>query len=306
MQDTIRKAVMQCYGTSPGEIRGLGGGFYGRVFLVSLETEPYYVVLKLYLFPGLAAREARQTGLLAEHALLKMPRIYRVLEKEQTGLPMDALFMEYIEGVNAGNFDPAELPTEARDSICESIVDNLIGYHNVVNPEGFGILSSGTYCPTWQEYYQPIARGIVEKAGRLREKGQLSDRVLSVFRQSMERFGHIFRRPITQARLIHGDYNTWNVMLDRDRSRAVAVIDPFHCCWADSEFDLYQLDNANGKGYGLLERYAQKMPLSEDFEAKRRFYELYTEVAHYHDAQVEVNLEAVERLAERLNDIMRT
>ena len=74
MQDTIRKAVMQCYGTSPGEIRGLGGGFYGRVFLVSLETEPYYVVLKLYLFPGLAAREARQTGLLAEHALLKMPR----------------------------------------------------------------------------------------------------------------------------------------------------------------------------------------------------------------------------------------
>ena len=40
MQDTIRKAVMQCYGTSPGEIRGLGGGFYGRVFLVSLETEP--------------------------------------------------------------------------------------------------------------------------------------------------------------------------------------------------------------------------------------------------------------------------
>ena len=148
MQDTIRKAVMQCYGTSPGEIRGLGGGFYGRVFLVSLETEPYYVVLKLYLFPGLAAREARQTGLLAEHALLKMPRIYKVLEKEQTGLPMDALFMEYIEGVNAGNFDPAELPTEARDSICESIVDNLIGYHRAVNPEGFGILSSGTYCPT--------------------------------------------------------------------------------------------------------------------------------------------------------------
>ena len=42
---------------------------------------------------GLAAREARQTGLLAEHALLRMPRIYRVLEKEQTGLPMDALFM---------------------------------------------------------------------------------------------------------------------------------------------------------------------------------------------------------------------
>ena len=86
-----------------------------------------------------------------------------------------------------------------------------------------------------------------------------------------------------QARLL------LNVMLDRGRSRAVAVIDPFHCCWADSEFDLYQLDNANGKGYGLLERYGEKMPLSDNFEAKRRFYELYTEVAHYHDAQVELN-----------------
>lgn len=304
MQDTIREAVLQCYGVPPRDIRGLGGGFYGRVFLVSMEAEPHTVVLKLYLFPGLAVREARQTRLLAEHALLRMPRVYRVLEKEQTGLPMDALFMEYIEGVNAGNFDPLELPAKARDSICESIVDNLIGYHKVVNPEGFGILSSGTYCPTWQEYYQPIARGIVEKAGHLREKGQISDKVLSVFRQSMERFGDIFDRPITQARLIHGDYNTWNVMLDRDRSRAVAVIDPFHCCWADSEFDLYQLDNANGKGYGLLERYAQKVPLSENFEAKRRFYELYTEVAHYHDAQVEVNQEAVEKLAKRLTDFL--
>ena len=186
MQETIREAVLQCYGVPPGNVRSLGGGFYGRVFLVSLETEPYYVVLKLYLFPGLAAREARQTGLLAEHALLKMPRIYKVLEKEQTGLPMDALFMEYIEGVNAGDFDAAELPETAREAIGESIVDNLIGYHRVVNPEGFGILSSGRYCPSWQEYYYPIARGIVEKAGRLREKGQISDQVMETFRRSRE------------------------------------------------------------------------------------------------------------------------
>ena len=46
------------------------------------------------------------------------------------------------------------------------------------------------------------------------------------------------------------------------------------------------------------------MPLSGNFQAKRRFYELYTEVSHYHDAQVEVNLESVEALAERLNDVL--
>lgn len=93
-------------------------------------------------------------------------------------------------------------------------------------------------------------------------------------------------------------------MLDEKRSRAVAVIDPFHCCWADSEFDLYQLDNANGKEYGLLKRYSGKMPLSENFEAKRRFYELYTEVNHYYDSRVEVNLKAMEKLAMRLAELL--
>lgn len=84
----------------------------------------------------------------------------------------------------------------------------------------------------------------------------------------------------------------------------MAAIDPFGCCWADSEYDLYQLDNANGKGYGLLQRYAGKMPLSGNFEEKRCFYELYTEVSRYHDACVEVNQEAVGILAGRLAEVL--
>lgn len=304
MQETIRKAVEKYYGMHPQNIKALGGGFYGRVFLISFDREPFRVVLKLYLFPDFAAKEAEQIEMLSKHALLKMPRIYQVMEKERSGLAHDVLFMEYLQGVNAGDFDVSELSEESRVTICENIVDNLIAFHNVINPQGFGALSSKTYCSGWQEYYYPIAQSIVDKAKILAGKGQISDRVLSVFERSIERFDRIFDLPVMQARLVHGDYNTWNIMLDEKRSRAAAVIDPFNCCWADSEFDLYQLDNANGKDYGLLKRYAEKVPLSPNFEKKRRFYELYTEVNHYYDSHVEADLKAVEKLAKRLEEVI--
>ncbi len=304
MQNTINNAVRAFYNTSPKEVRALGGGFYGRAFLISLDREPFSVVLKLYLFPGFAAGEAEQLETLAKYALLKMPKVYKVIEKEQAELDFDVLFMEYIEGINAGCEDISQMTEDVRDGICESIVDNLLAYHGVVNPKGFGPLSGKEYFSTWQEYYRPIAEAVVDKAKLLKAAGQITDYTLDVFEKSIDKFDSVFYLPITEARLIHGDYNTWNIMLDRDKKRAVAAIDPFNCCFADSEFDLYQLDNANGKGYGLLERYAEKALLSENFEAKRRFYELYTEVNHYYDSKVTVNTEAVEKLARKLEEIM--
>ncbi len=125
-----------------------------------------------------------------------------------------------------------------------------------------------------------------------------------LFERSLERFDSIFCQSVTEASLIHGDYNTWNIILDETKSCALAVIDPFNCCWADREFDLYQLDNANGKAYGLLKRYSEKVPLSGNFEAKRRFYELYTEVNHYHDARVKADFKAVDDLAKRLEEML--
>lgn len=44
--------------------------------------------------------------------------------------------------------------------------------------------------------------------------------------------------------------------------------------------------------------------MSENFEVKRRFYELYTEINHYYDSHVEVNLKVTERLAQRLAELL--
>lgn len=99
---------------------------------------------------------------------------------------------------------------------------------------------------------------------------------------AVAQFDTVFSQPIRQASLIHGDYNMWNVLVDKKACAVTAVIDPCNCMWADSEMDLYQLNNANGKYLGLLEAYAKKRPLSENFNAKCAFYELFTEIEHYY------------------------
>lgn len=200
----------------PNDIKPLGGGFYGRVFLISIDEEPYSAVLKLYLFPGLAVREAEQLKMLSKHSLLKIPKVYGVYEKNDSGFCYDVLFMEYIKGVNAGAFDASALSEKTRAEISESIVDNLICIRSTVNSEGFGELKSEKYCPVWQEYYYPIAEKILIKAGKLYEQGQISSEVMAVFNDSLKQFDIIFSVPVTQARLIHGDYNTWNIMLDAE------------------------------------------------------------------------------------------
>ena len=66
MQNTISNIIFNFYHVIPEEIRHLGGGFYGQVFLVTL-PENRQVVAKQYRFAGLAAKEARQLRVLAAH-----------------------------------------------------------------------------------------------------------------------------------------------------------------------------------------------------------------------------------------------
>lgn len=300
MIDSVNSAIFSRFGVYPKSVEPLGGGFYGRAFLAEIDKEPRFVVVKLYLFDGLVNDEAEQLEILSRVCALKVPKVYGVCISEKGGLACDALLMEYIKGRNAGWADVSKFSEEDKVFICESIVDNLIGIHNTINEDGFGKLSSNKRYQTWQEYYYPVAKSIVDKAEKLLEMGQIDDYVMSVFERSLGKFGEIFYLPITEARLIHGDYNTWNIMLCADEDKAHAVIDPFNCMFGDSEYDLYQLDNANGKDYGLLDLYKSKVKLSESFEAKRSFYQLYSEVCHYFDAKVEVDLLAVEVFARNL------
>lgn len=301
MNEIARKVIKKYYGATAKNIESLGGGFYGKVFLVSIDVEPFKIVVKIYLEDGLAIRESEQLKILGKHALLKMPQVYHVHMKDME-IDYDILMMTYLSGVNAGVQE--NVNEDFLDEISESIVDNLIAIHSIKNPNGFGEIGTSVYWDDWRDYYQPKVENIYESAIQLHTNGELDDKTYHIIKKAYEKFDQIFYLPITDARLIHGDYNTWNVMLNESLTQAVAVIDPFGCCWGDSEYDLYQLNNANGKYYQLLDRYKRKCVLSENFELKICFYELFTELMHFHDAGVEISHSDIPNTALKMEKLM--
>ncbi len=286
MEKTIRQIIADRFDTEPHTIRPLGGGFYGQVFLAEMKAFPYKIVLKLYLKDGLECREQRQLEILAKHSEIRMPKVYFSISKGGK-YSHDVLAMEYLEGVNAGIQSIAD--ERIADAIGEKVVDNLIAYHRTENEAGFGEIGGTTFAKDWRDLYRGRAEETFHKALAMKDAGKLEERDFQVMERAFRSFDKIFYLPITKACLIHGDYNMWNIMLNEDLTDVVGVIDPFNCCWADPEMDLYQLNNANGKQFGLMEKYRRKVKPSGNFELKNSFYELFTEVMHFHDANVDLS-----------------
>lgn len=301
MKEFAEKVILHFYNDKSIDVKDCGGGYYGKVILACFSKTPYRAIIKFYFKKGLCEREKLQLEVLSRHSILKVPETYFMYRADEN-VPYDALVMEYIEGRNAGRLK--EIPQHAADRIAEGIVDNLIVLHRTIHPEGFGELNATCFVPDWRIYYKEKVDEIIGKAEVLFEKGRISRDCISIAREAYNKFDKIFYLPITKASLIHGDYNTWNIILNNEATEAVAVIDPYNCCYGDSEFDLYQLNNANGKEFGLLEKYKKKQPVSENFELKMAFYELFTELMHYYDSDVIPNRELVDSQATRLKSIM--
>jgi len=297
MLQLAEKVIKMLYNEKAIEMKDCGGGFYGKVFLAYISKEPYRVIIKFHLRPGLCQKEKQQLEELSKYALLKVPTVYFMYQADEE-VPFDALVMEYIEGQNAGDFK--EIPEGTRDHIAERIVDNLIALHHTIHKEGFGELNARDFLPDGRSHYKPKADQILRKAEVLYEKGRISKLCIKIAEEAFHKFDNVFYLPITTASLIHGDYNPWNIILNQEGTDAIALIDPYNCGYADSEYDLYQLNNANGKAFGLLEKYKQKQPVSENFELKMAFYELFTELMHYYDSDVIPDKNLVDTQAMRL------
>jgi len=303
MQNIVESIVQKYYSVIPTNVKPLGVGFYGRVFWAELDTAPFNLVVKIYLFPLLAEREARQIKTLSAYSVIKMPEVFHV-RVTNSDIPHDAIIMEYISGINAGD-ENLVISDNSRETIAESVIENLLSYHKTVNPKGFGEIDAESYTPIWKSYYKTRVDAALCKAEQMHTKGMFDKYAFYMLENACENYDGIFYLPIAEARLIHGDYNTWNVILDETITRVKAIIDPFNCCWADSELDLYQLNNANGKYYKLLDIYSAKFPLSENFLLKMHFYELVSEINHYYDANIDINRSQITAVANALETQMK-
>lgn len=266
-------------GRRPVRAERLGGGYYADVYRMYTENGACPDVVKIYKTKGMMAQECASLAVLREHAIFPMPQVLWTQTAEE-GCPLDVMAMEYLAGQNGGGV--RYFSKRKREKLAKQVTDNLLAWHSTVNPSGFGALDAKEFTPVWQTYYFEKAQGIFKTAQDLHNGGRFPSDALQTMCTALERFDSLFSQPITQASLIHGDYNMWNVLVDKKACAVTAVIDPCNCMWADSEMDLYQLNNANGRHLGLLEAYARKRPLSENFGAKCAFYELFTETEHYY------------------------
>lgn len=292
----LEMVVFEKQKSAASGFKRVGGGFYADVYKFDYKNaEP--IVVKVYKSEGIMEKEIAQIKMLSEYAVFPMPeRLWTHSSDER--FSNDILAMNFLEGENGGNAFFLNSAKKAR--LAEQVVDNLMAFHNVHNTDGFGEINSDAYYKTFNEYYKEKAVEISDMAKKLNEKGQITDYVLNVVNEAVEKFDKIFYLPITESSLIHGDYNMWNVLIDKKNAEVTAIIDPCGCKWADSEYDLYQLNNANGKHLKLFETYARKKKLSENCRQKMAFYELFTEIEHYFNSGYPVIQKLIKRQAGNL------
>lgn len=281
----------------PHSIKRIGGGYYADVYKTDL-TDGKTVIIKAYKTSGVMEDEILQLDILSRYALYPMPSVL-FSHKASEEYNKDFIVMSYLSGKNAGNI--FYLNPSKRKQLADQITDNLIAFHSTKSTDGFGETGSNIRYSTFNEYYKNRAQSILKMACTLKEKGDLDNSVYKTMLCAVNNFDKIFYLPIVEASLIHGDYNTWNILADKKDCKVTAVIDPCGCMWADKEYDLYQLNNANGRHLGLFENYASKVHLSENYKEKMAFYELFTEIEHYYKSGYPVVKKLVKKQANQLN-----
>ena len=250
-------------------------GFYGYVYLIET-ADGKKVIAKVYKRCGYIKNETEQLNMIRKYALVKVPEIYAVSYQKENGY-FDVLFMEYIEGVNAA----AIKITDKKEKLAFSnqVVENLLAINEVTTSDGFGSYITKEYCKSWEEYYKSYITNLCH-AVHSRKPLLFSKSNVKLMDKLYESYDKIFSVPVAQSCLIHGDYNLWNLIADPKTNNLLAVIDPFESIFADRELELYQLQNANGDEYGLLENYASHIVLSDNFEVKNPYYFFWNDMTH--------------------------
>ena len=182
--DALLQEVLGCRATHFAKI---GRGFYAVVYEAWLEGDPEHVVVKWHKYPGYSAREAAQLKLLARHATLRVPEVHGV-HCHTADLPYEALVMEHIPGVNASKIEFPSDRVKAR--FVDQVLDNLLAWHGVEGPEGFGEIG-GPFYASWLECLSARAGAYRSQIHADTHRDTVSPYVMEVIDRSFERLPEI-------------------------------------------------------------------------------------------------------------------
>lgn len=260
------------------EIRYLGGGSFGYVYLAKIDQAPEKVIMKACRTDGMCAREAMELTTLGKNSQIKIPKVYFTHFADDK-IPIDFICMEFADGKDCfTNFKHLFKSRKAKQAFADRVTSAMRVWHETKNDK-FGLLEDAVF-DTWLDYYKPFAEDILVTARLLHQNGKLETRVLNAMERAWRAFDAIFSEPVKSAGLIHGDLNVMNILADQDL-HPIAFIDPLDSRWADIEYDLFQLRNLTGERFRLYETYKSKYPVSEKCDLKTSFYALFHEIYCY-------------------------
>ena len=273
----LRQLIAEQFNCPVIQLSKIGRGFYADIYQTSIDRDPYNVIVKCHKYGGRSAKEKEQLELLARYSILKVPQVYH-LHLHSPELPFEALIMEYIPGINASQVAFPNRDVETR--FVDTVVHNLLAWHAVSNPHGFGEIG-GPFYGNWIDLFEKqIASYRQQMVEKKRRKRTASEYVMGVVDRSFEHMRAIFCGSNHASSLVHSDYNLWNVMVDPDTYEPTGVIDPIDAGWADREIDLFHLANCRPE-LGLLERYLHETETNEAFSLRYAFYRFWDDVKHY-------------------------
>lgn len=145
MPKDFKSFVLNKLQISEANVSRIGGGFYADVYKFDFQNKETQII-KVYKSQGIMIKEVSQIQLLSKYALFPMPTaIWTHTAKDS--FSYDVLAMNYLEGENGGNAFYLNPTKKAR--LAEQVVNNLIAFHNVHNPNGFGQIDSDRYYKTF-------------------------------------------------------------------------------------------------------------------------------------------------------------
>ena len=289
MLKVIPDIIAQKLDKKIAEIKFIGGGSFGRVYKVTLDSGEV-LALKAYRVQLSQYQEECQLKLLGKNTSVKMPQVLFTYEDDETA----ALAMSFVEGQNVLSVGFLMKSRAQKQQFAKAVVEGMLGWHSVKG-EKYGSLTEPTY-GSWYEYYKKEKQEPWLKAlSELTQKGKFSRKKLELLTEATELFNSLPEES-TEPVLIHADLNIMNIMADPKTLELTAFIDPCGSIWADREYDLFQLRNMWGDAYGIYEEYKKHYKASEYTDFRVAYY------ASMHEASMRLGGGLIMPLWEELNN----
>lgn len=271
--DLIKLVVEKQMNTEVKQIRAVGKGASGSVYLVKITTEPYEIAVKTSKFYDAISKEKKMLDFLSPKVSYKVPKTYFLHQENDTVF----FGMEYIKGMSGKskfiNFVPS------RKHLRNSIIDALMNAQSVHNDK-FGKYDNPVY-DMWAEYYKDYFIDIYTFTKEKFEKNEIEPEIMEAVKLINTNFNEIFSVANNTACLCHGDFWMPNLIIDFWKSELAGAVDPFDMLWAEPEYELFCLTLGFGEKLKLYEEYKKRNKISRYCDLKVELYALCNELNWY-------------------------